>query len=889
MAVEIAALIFEQVKSVVLDVVKKHVGYETESFFTKLRIERELEKSIARVVEPLVPFLINEKVSEAQQKLMIETCTSELHHLIEEPSRIFEASLDGEKVYQLLYKDKALPTAIREEGLQGTYSILLPRIANLICTFPPAIKAWQLDGWKEEFKRLDEISERLRGVGLKVDELAAQTGLETDDVLFRIRQSLIQRVQFKLELTGLRPDRPIEPGRIEDLFVLPAIIHRIQGQPDTIVDELVAIRETFLKRGSREIVIGQPGSGKTTWVDWLQSQELSQSDPRLAVVIHLRELSAAKLPALHQLVREAGGPHLMEEVEAYHIRTWLNNGRIALMFDGFDEIAPGEREAVIEWLNELETAAGASPIILTSRPLTGDYFDHLDNKFTKYWEIQPFDEPRVVDYVGRWYRFSPLLQDDQRLVDALSLGRSWLGDPVIGPLTGNPLVLTTLLVVNHLDGKLPEGRSKLYERYVEGMLGLWDDKRKVHAAKIDLTRSQKHRILTRIALHFQLCEIDLLDEVPMSEFVEKVLRESHIEYTPVDVLALLRERTGLLIGPGIYSFVHKSVGEFLVAQAIFEGDLRDEFGERIDRMRLFKERNSDRWLTVLFFWAGLTGLADLEDFIDRSLEVPGRADFQLVYGLLYDQISRIPVEWAKKALIRLFDRRDVFSTYTRWAFCWSPEFMIEAPPSPKCLTAIEGVDALTELTSRCGLEWRDFSNTRGHFLPSVWGTLGARARDVQAWQQALNVDPQTPGLPSYYYLFALARISDATNEADPDQAEHLIDIYRTKLPEQSGIIPLYLLSAFIDGLHWDVNKRTTLTQRLQVIRNQRAATVDEYWLKHTRDMQMMMGGRADLLVEFEKCLEEAVQQNYVREDELAVSAREYVSELRARRDSLLEG
>jgi predicted NACHT family NTPase len=338
MAVEIAAFIFEQVKSVVLDAVKKQVGYEAENYFTKFKIEHGLLKSVARVVEPLVPFLTNEKVSELQQQLLIETCTSELHRFIEEPLRIFEASLDGEKVYQLLYKDKALPTAIREEGLQGTYSILLPRIANLICTFPPAIKAWQLDGWKEGFKRLDEISERLRGVGLKVDQLAAQTALETDDVLIRIRQSLLQRVQFKLELTGLRPDRPIEPGRIEDLFVLPAIVRRIQGRPDRIVDELVAMRETFLKRGSREVVIGQPGSGKTTWVDWLQSQALSQSDPRLAVVIRLRELSAAKLPSLHQLVREAAGPHLMEEVESHHIRNWLDNGRIALMFDGFDEI-----------------------------------------------------------------------------------------------------------------------------------------------------------------------------------------------------------------------------------------------------------------------------------------------------------------------------------------------------------------------------------------------------------------------------------------------------------------------------------------------------------------------------------------------------------------------
>jgi hypothetical protein len=132
------------------------------------------------------------------------------------------------------------------------------------------------------------------------------------------------------------------------------------------------------------------------------------------------------------------------------------------------------------------------------------------------------------------------------------------------------------------------------------MLGLWDDKRNVRAATIDLNVSQKHRILIRIALHFQL-EIDQLDEGPVARVVEKALQESNIACPADYVLWLLRERTGLLIGPGSYSFVHNSVGEFLVAQAVFEGDQRDENEERIDRMRLFKERHNDRWNTILFF------------------------------------------------------------------------------------------------------------------------------------------------------------------------------------------------------------------------------------------------------------------------------------------------
>ena len=103
MPFEIAAFIFEQVKSVVLDAVKKQVGYEAEGFFTKLKIQTELDKSVGRVVEPLVPFLTNEKVSEAQQRILVQTCTSELDRVVQEPSSVFEASLDGEKLFQQLY------------------------------------------------------------------------------------------------------------------------------------------------------------------------------------------------------------------------------------------------------------------------------------------------------------------------------------------------------------------------------------------------------------------------------------------------------------------------------------------------------------------------------------------------------------------------------------------------------------------------------------------------------------------------------------------------------------------------------------------------------------------------------------------------------------------
>jgi hypothetical protein len=59
-----------------------------------------------------------------------------------------------------------------------------------------------------------------------------------------------------------------------------------------------------------------------------------------------------------------------------------------------------------------------------------------------------------------------------------------------------------------LDGRLPEGRAGLYNRYIRGMLGLWDSRKKVKAAGIRLTREERYQILRSIALHMHLAKKD---------------------------------------------------------------------------------------------------------------------------------------------------------------------------------------------------------------------------------------------------------------------------------------------------------------------------------------------------------------------------------------------
>ncbi|NEQ51757.1 MAG: hypothetical protein F6K11_16720, partial [Leptolyngbya sp. SIO3F4] len=122
-----------------------------------------------------------------------------------------------------------------------------------------------------------------------------------------------------------------------------------------------------------------------------------------------------------------------------------------------------------------------------------------------------------------------------------------------------------------------------------------------------------------------------------SEWLKKLLGSMRVKFSSEQVLANLRERSGLIIGPGVYSFVHKSVAEFLVAESIVEGNQQDKGGQRIDRLYLLNHRDDDRWNTVTFLWAGLASLGDLEGFIDECITVNNKS---LAFGLLYDQYEK---------------------------------------------------------------------------------------------------------------------------------------------------------------------------------------------------------------------------------------------------------
>ncbi len=629
----------------------------------KLKLENKLRDSIAETLAAIQPYLESEGIPAEKQAFLLTQCLLELKPLLKKPDEFLRGSLDGQALYQRRYGKSGPPPAVREEDLDVPFRLVFPRIADRFNAYLPLTEQGKALGLIETLRRFDEINLKFAEVAAQLREYT-QRDVEHGDENFHILHGIIlENVLGRLGVTGLLGKYRYEIT-LDDIFVLPALTQKDEKREITLntPDENA---DTLFKPGTRAFVEGQPGAGKTTWTCWLQSLALKRNPRLMAVRLRFREFPSGDLPNYYDLVRSVADPNLKARLKDAQVDQWIKGGRLIFLLDGFDEVAPGHRKAVRQWIDGLYKTAAKAPIILTSRPLSTEHLEKLPKLWGR-WQMMPFDQPRVEDYIGRWYKHHPHLAPEQRTVDAHGLASQWQSDPSLKELTANPLMLGTLLTVHQHEGKsLPRGRAKLYERYIEGMLGPWEQNIPVRR-DLALSEDQKLELLKGIARYMLLHEVDALDEddTPerqgMHSIVTNLIEPLHIKppdgfagELPPLVLSELRERTGMLDGPGTYSFVHKSIAEFLFAKILHDGHLKTSDGETLNSLWLFQRRHEDRWRGVLYFWAGLTAIKDLQTFIELIGENPSVRDVLLELGLLYDQLDRLPKTWLRGLVLRV--------------------------------------------------------------------------------------------------------------------------------------------------------------------------------------------------------------------------------------------
>ncbi|MCI5161234.1 MAG: hypothetical protein D3917_04255 [Candidatus Electrothrix sp. AX5] len=190
------------------------------------------------------------------------------------------------------------------------------------------------------------------------------------------------------------------------------------------------------------------------------------------------------------------------------------------------------------------------------------------------------------------------------------------------------------------------------------------------------------------------------------------------------------------------------MAEYLVAEAAVEGTHRDADGRRIDRFALFEHRNDDRWNVVIFLWAGLASLMDVEAFIELC---DATEDIPLGYGILDDQYDNFPTEVKRRLLLRFIQLKPKVDEGKR-AFFWGCSYAASSGEISLHAQSIEfrglsgrysqlGGSLIDNAVSDRLLFWADAKGTRGRLRRMIWASVALHSPNLQDWTACIKQLP----------------------------------------------------------------------------------------------------------------------------------------------------
>lgn len=244
-------------------------------------------------------------------------------------------------------------------------------------------------------------------------------------------------------------------------------------QPHRNLPTGTKIVDFFDEIGGKLLIIGEPGSGKTTMMldflrDAIDRAEKNPAEP-IPVVFNLSSWTDSKQPLAEWLVNELNTKYKIPEKIA---DSWIENDDLLLLLDGLDEVARDRRGACVKAINDF-IGKYLVPMVVCSR--VADYEAlNIQLKFESAILLQPLTPQQVNAYLDG-------------IAPELNALRTMLkSDPILLEFAQSPLWLSIMTLayrglpvekVQSLNS--PDKRQKhIFDTYVQQMFKhRFDDKR----------------------------------------------------------------------------------------------------------------------------------------------------------------------------------------------------------------------------------------------------------------------------------------------------------------------------------------------------------------------------------------------------------------------------
>lgn len=318
--------------------------------------------------------------------------------------------------------------------------------------------------------------------------------------------------------------------------------------------------ESVILPGSRTLLFGGPGSGKTVLAEWV-SREIASGrcdSWDLGLTVPLRRFDPAE--SLEQLILAIHESRTGTTSSVEVLRHVLAERRVLVAFDSLDEMPGQRRRQASRAIERFAEEHAQSTVLVTSR---------LDASL----ELAGFKVCRLAKLSAsdvQWY-----LNAQLGVSEATEVLINWLGSHDLSTLTETPLLISWVAAMFLRAGRVPLNEMQLHQAVYEIQLGSRELTRAITRAS--LLKDSAGEIAESIAYWFKSSP-DRVYGAPIDQVREFIAKRVDDVYgsTPdliADHLDVLWHQTGVLYevgvnadGDRILSIVQDAFGEYLAAR-----------------------------------------------------------------------------------------------------------------------------------------------------------------------------------------------------------------------------------------------------------------------------------------------------------------------------------